>query len=155
MRADPMFPVIERVAAICEEALSGADPRPFVAIGGSTVEKPFMCHVGELPQNVQVVDPASSTSSLGGRAKGLYRLEWSVAVTMWADRKDLVATSRAITAWWSAIARAVAADRTLGGLVHHAQPYWSTGWTSRNQAGTYLVAVEGGVSVRQDIDPLC
>lgn len=148
-----VYPVIEKVAQLCKAALDG-DKYLFIAIGGSSVEQPFMCHIGELPQNVTVSDPASSTVKLGG-ASGVYELQYDVTVTLWADRVDLVKTSEIVTGWWELIARAVAADRTLGHLVQHAQPYMTGSWSGRNQKrGTYLVAIEGGVRVRQTINPI-
>lgn len=153
-----MFEVIRYVEGICKDVLGELDPKPFIAVGGSSVEQPFMCHVGELPQGVQVLDPSSSATTLVGGAPtacGLYRIEFDVALTMWGDRHDLAATSQTILGWWELVARAVAADRTLGGLVQHAQPFYSTGWTGRNQKRTtYIVAIEGGVRVRMDINPL-
>lgn len=152
--ASPMYDSIEYAADLCAGALDLMDPKPFVAVGGSSVEKPFMCHVGELPLNVQVTDPVTADSAYMGRvARGMYRVEYSIPLTLWAARQDLVSTSRMLVSWWEAIARAVASDKTLGGTVEHAQPYWSASWSQRNQNGAYLVAMEGGISVRRDIDP--
>lgn len=150
-----LYDVIDYVAGICEGVTEGLDPQPFVGIGGSPQLKPFMCHVGEVPRNLTVTDPASSgIAAMGGRTCGDYRCEFDVSVTLWADRADLVGTCRMVMGWFELIARAVAADRTLGGRVEHAQPYYSSAWTSSNQKKTtYLVAVECGVHVRTVIKP--
>ncbi|MBY4796786.1 hypothetical protein K6V98_00175 [Collinsella sp. AGMB00827] len=151
-----IYPVIRAVENICKEALQALDQSPFTAIGGSSVEQPFMCHIGELPASVSVISPSTSvTRTMGAPARSALALKYDVPITMWADRIELVSTSELLVSWWEAIARAIAADRTLGSLVQHAEPYWRDGWTARNdKRGTYIVVVAGGVRVAQDVNPL-
>lgn len=145
---------IRYVEAVAERALASCDPKPFVSIGGSTTGKPFEFIVRELPESVDFGDRSTSTTRPMG-ARACYRVEFSVACQAWAKRKGVEAASASVLEWLELFCAAIAADRTLGGLALHAEPYVSQGGTAyENDRALYLAAIDLGVRVKAEIDPL-
>ncbi len=147
---------IKYVEGIAEKALADCNPRPFVSIGGSTTGKPFEFIVRELPESVDIGDRSTATTmGMGVAARGCYRVEFSIACQAWAKRKGVEAASATVLEWTERFIAAVAADRTLGGLALHAEPFISQGGTAyENDRALYLAAVDLGVRVKAEIDPL-
>lgn len=142
---------IRYVNGLSDKALS--EEPVFVSIGGSTVQKPSEFLVREVVQNVSFSDTV--TSSIGGmRASGHYRVEFSVACQAWAQRSSLVEASELVQSWVLAMFRQVAADKTLGGLCIHAEPYVESAGTALDK-GTklYTAAFDFGVRVKAEIEP--
>ncbi len=151
---DVFAPCIEYVEGLVASALEGADPKPVISIGGTDVDHQFEVYVCETPQSVSFSD-VSTSHVMGQSVRGLYVVEFSVMFQMqsqcslpggaWLAAKDVLG-------WFEAVARAVANDKTLGGLCTHAEPYLSQSATA-NAAKTWTHVVEGGVRVRADFNP--
>lgn len=142
------------VEGVAERALAQCDPKPYVSIGGSTVGKPFEFIVRELPESVDFADRSTSTTRAVG-ARASYRVEFSVACQAWAKRGGLMEATSTVLEWVERFCAAIAADRTLGGLAVHAEPYVSRGGTAyENNKTTCLAAIDFGVRVKAEIDPL-
>lgn len=152
MGAENLFwQCIEHVKSLSDRAL--ADEPVFVSIGGSTVQKPAEFLVREVVENVSFSDTVTST--LGGvRASGHYRVEFSVACQAWAQRPSLTEASELVQSWVLALFRQVAADKTLGGLCVHAEPYVEGAGTALDK-GTklYTAAFDFGVRVKAEVGP--
>jgi hypothetical protein len=151
MASDNIFwQCIEYVRGLSDKAL--ANEPVVVSIGGSTVQKPAEFLVREVVESVSFTD--SVTSSMGTRAAGHYRVEFSVACQAWAQRASLMDASELVQSWMLAMFRQVAADKTLGGLVVHAEPYVSNGGTALDK-GTklYTAAFDFGVRIKAEIEP--
>lgn len=145
---------IRYVEGIAERALAACDPKPLVSIGGSTAGKPFEFIVRELPESVDIGD-RSTTTTMGMGARGCYRVEFSIACQAWAKRKDVDAATATVLEWVERFIAAIAADRTLGGLVLHSEPFVSQGGTMyQDGKSTCLAAIDLGVRVKAQIDPL-
>lgn len=145
---------IKYVEGAVDKALADCNPKPFVSIGGSTTGKPFEFIVRELPESVEIGDRSTATT-MGSGARGSYRVEFSIACQAWAKRKGVEAASATVLEWVERFVAAMAADRTLGGLVIHAEPYVSQGGTAyENDRALYLAAIDFGVRVKAQIDPL-
>lgn len=122
-----------------------------VSIGGSGVQRADEFLVREVPQAVTISD--RSTSAMGAHgARGSYRVEFNVAFEVWARRATVPEASRVVSLWVERMVRRVAADKTLGGLVVHAEPYVDNG-DSAAVDRTYLAAINCGVTVRAEVDP--
>lgn len=142
---------IEYVKGLSDKALSGEPV--FVSVGGSTSQRPAEFLVREVVQNVSFSDTV--TSAMGGmRASGHYRVEFSVACEAWAQKSSLVEASTLVQSWVLALFRQVAADKTLGGLCIHAEPYVESAGTALEK-GTklYTAAFDFGVRVKAEIEP--
>lgn len=145
---------IRYVEGVAEMALAACDPKPLVSIGGSTAGKPFEFIVRELPESVDIGD-RSTTTTMGMGARGCYRVEFSIACQAWAKRKDVDAATATVLEWVERFIAAIAADRTLGGLVLHSEPFVSQGGTMyQDGKSTCLAAIDLGVRVKAQIDPL-
>lgn len=145
---------IKYVEGVAEKALADCDPKPFVSIGGSTTGKPFEFIVRELPESVNIGDRSTATT-MGMGARGCYRVEFSIACQAWAKRKGVDKASETVLGWAERFIAAIAADRTLGGLAIHAEPFVSQGGTAyENDRALYLAAIDLGVRVKAEIDPL-
>lgn len=152
MDAENLFwQCIEHVKSLSDKAL--ADEPVYVSIGGSTVQKPAEFLVREVVENVSFSDTVTST--LGGvLASGHYRVEFSVACQAWAQRASLMDASELVQSWMLALFRQIAADKTLGGLCVHAEPYVESAGTALDK-GTklYTAAFDFGVRVKAEIEP--
>lgn len=145
--------VIRCVEGIAKTELEHAEVTPYVSIGGSTVAKPFEFLVREMPESVDMSDRATSTVSAMG-ARGRYRVEFTVACQAWAKQRGIEPACSAVLDWAERFCSAIAADKTLGGLVVHAQPYiGQCGTAYENDRALYLAAIDLGVRVKADIDP--
>lgn len=122
-----------------------------VTIGGSGVQRADEFLVREVPQAVSISDRSTSAMGRSG-ARGSYRVEFNVAFEVWARRATLPEASRVVNLWVERMVRRVAADKTLGGLVIHAEPYVDNGG-STSVDKTYLAAMNCGVSVKAEVDP--
>ncbi len=142
---------IRYVKGLSDKVLS--EEPVFVSIGGSTVQKPSEFLVREVVQNVSFSDTVTSSMS-GMRASGHYRVEFSVACQAWAQRSSLVEASELVQSWVLALFRQVAADKTLGGLCIHAEPYVESAGTALDK-GTklYTAAFDFGVRIKAEIEP--
>lgn len=142
---------IAHVRALSDKALSGEPV--FVSIGGSTVQKPAEFLVREVVRNVSFSDTVTSAMA-GARASGHYRVEFSVACEAWAQKPSLTEASALVQSWVLALFRQVAADKTLGGLCIHAEPYVEGAGTALEK-GTklYTAAFDFGVRVKAEIEP--
>lgn len=152
MDADNLFwQCIEHVKGLSDKALEG-EPA-YVSVGGSTIQQPAEFLVREVVENVSFSDTVTST--LGGvRASGHYRVEFSVACQAWAQRPSLTDAAELVQSWVLALFRQVAADKTLGGLCVHAEPYVESAGTALDK-GTklYTAAFDFGVRVKAEIEP--
>lgn len=145
---------IRYVEGIAKECVSGCQTEPFVSIGGSTAMKPFEFIVRELPESVSFDDSSTSTVAMR-RARACYRVDFSVACQAWAKKRGVDSASFAVMEWFERFCSAIASDRTLGGLVIHAEPYFSQGGTAyENDRALYLAGIDFGVRVKAQIDPI-
>ena len=142
---------IEYVGDMVAGALARFDPCPDVRIGGFTVEKPFCVYVCEEPQSVSFSD-VSTSHVMGQQARGLYRVEFDVMFQLQAVRREIWDAALMTLEWFDAVARAVANDKTLGGLAIHAAPYFSQGGTAKRDR-QFVHVSEGGVHVKADFNP--
>lgn len=149
---DVFTPCIEYVETLVTSSLAEASPKPSIAIGGFSVEKPFQVYVCEDPQDVSFTDRSTSHVTMGGSVAGLYRVEFSVMVQMQAVRKEIWEASKLVLSWFEAFSRAVANDKALGGLCTHAAPYFSIGETTKRDR-QYAHVIEGGVRITADFNP--
>lgn len=143
---------IERVEGDVSAALADMNPHPYISKGGAKTQQPFEVVVREIVTDVSIEDVVTN-SYMGGRSRGGYSIEFSIALEMWAKTADLFNTTSIVQEWAARIMSAVAADKTLGGLVDHAQPYISTVGTAPAN-NKYMAAIEGGVRVKAEIDPV-
>lgn len=147
---------IRYVEGVAKSALADVGQDLRISIGGSTVSLPFEFVVRELPEDVAISDRSTSTTApMGAGPKGSYRVEFSVACQAWAKQRGVEQAASLVNGWVETFVAAIAADRTLGGLVIHAQPYIGRGGTAyENDRAIYLAAIDFGVRVRAEIDPL-
>lgn len=141
---------IQYIEGLAEDAL--ADEPVVVSIGGSTVQKPSEFLVRELVTNVSFSDQVTSTLG-ASKAKGCYRAEFSVACQAWTKKSRLVEASELVQSWMLKLFKAVAADKTLGGLCIHAEPYVESGGTAFENSKLYIAAFDFGIRIKADIDP--
>lgn len=142
------------VNGLVEKALDGSDPMPFISIGGVGVSHQYEVYVCEDPQSVSFSD-VSTSHVMGQAVHGLYVVEFNVMFQLQSQRSGRDGAwlaSKDTLEWFTAIARAVANDKTLGGLCTHAQPYMATGGTA-NDGKTWTHVIEGGVRVQADFNP--
>ena len=155
--SDVFAPAIEYILPLWEKCFDGAGPDFHVSIGGSKVEKPFEALVREAVESVDVSDLSTSagaiTTAMGQRARAAYRVEFNVPLEAWCVRQGVWDASKLLLDAFERLCGLVAADRTLGGIALHAQPYYSSiGTAARDKQ--YLAAISCGVRVKADIDPL-
>lgn len=142
---------IEYVKGLADEALEGESA--VVTIGGTTVQQPAEFLIREVPESVTFSDRVTSHVAMGG-ARGLYRVEFNVACETWAKRPKLTDASFAVLGWMQALFSRVAADKTLGGLCVHAEPYFESAGSSRDSSNkAYIAAIDFGIHVKAEIDP--
>lgn len=135
-------------------ALSGVDQLELsmgrIAVDESQALRPAEVRVRPLAEDFEVTDPVTSTTF--PRACAPVDVRFSVLVDMWSVRASMRDAAADVAAWWQALAAAVAADRTLGGLVSHATPFRRLqGYAPRD--AQYAASVTGGVSVMATIKP--
>lgn len=141
---------IKHLEGVAKKAL--ADETCTVTVGGTTVGRQDEFLVRELPQSVTFSDRVTSAMGAGG-AKGCYRTEFNVAFEVWSKRSTLEGASSLVLSWMQAVFAAVAADKTLGGLVIHAEPYVEQGGTSIDTNKTYVAGIDCGISIKAEVDP--
>lgn len=126
-----------------------------VSVGGTGVNRPSEFIVREIAQNPTFTDRVTSAVAMGAsRAQGTYRVEFDVACEAWSTKTDLLAVSQDVQRWFLLFVRAVAADKTLGGLVIHAEPYLSDSGTAKDPDGRrYIADITFGVKIKAEIDP--
>ncbi len=152
MAAETLFQdTITYVHGLAKSAL--ADEGVPVTIGGTTVNRPSEFIVREVVQNVSVSDRSTSTPVMG-KARGCWRLSFSVACEAWSTKADLETAAFDVQRWYLLLMRAVAADKTLGGLVIHAEPYMSEAGTAKDADGRrYIADITFGINVKAELDP--
>ena len=123
-----------------------------VTVGGTTVGRQDEFLVRELPQSVTFSDRSTSAMGASG-ARGCYRTEFNVAFEVWAKRPTLEKASSLVQSWVQAVFAAVAADKTLGGLAVHAEPYFEQGGTSVDTNKTFVAGIDCGIRIKAEIDP--
>lgn len=136
---------------LAESVLSDEDCT--VTIGGTTVGRNFEFLIRELPQSVTFSD--SVTNALNAsRAQGHYRCEFNIAFETWSKRKTIEQASFEVLKWVQAVFSAVALDKTLGGLVVHAEPYFETSGTALDTTNKLFTAgIDCGIHVKAEIIP--
>ena len=142
---------VKHVLGLAKGAL--AQESVAVSIGGSTVMKPSEFVVRELVQSATFSDRSTSSMGMGG-ARGSYRVEFDVACEAWCKKASLEAASSAVQRWCLLLVRAVARDKTLGGIAVHAEPYFSDGGTAVDGDNhTYIADITFGIPVKAEVDP--
>lgn len=142
---------IEYVKGLADKALKGETA--IVTIGGTTVQQPAEFLVREVPESVTFSDRSTSCMGRSG-ARGLYRVEFNVVCETWCKKATLTAASYTVLGWMQALFSHVAADKTLGGLCVHAEPYFESAGSSRDSTNKqYIAAIDFGIHVKADIDP--
>lgn len=145
---------VEYILPIWESSFEGAPVKFPTSIGGSRVEKPNEALVREAVESVEVDDISTSTVPMGmGRARGAYRVQFSVPLEAWCIRADVWGASSILLNAFERLCASIAADRTLGGAVMHAEPYYSSIGTATKDK-QYIAAISCGVRVKATIDPL-
>lgn len=130
-----------------------ADEDVTVSVGGTTVGRNFEFLIRELPQSVTVSDAVTNALS-AGKARGYYRCEFNIAFETWSKRKTLDKATSDVMRWVQLAFDAIALDKTLGGLVIHAEPYFDTGGTAQDTTNKlYTAAIDCGVHVKAEIIP--
>lgn len=126
-----------------------------VSIGGTGVNRPREFIVREIAQNPTFTDRVTSAMATGASSsRGTYRVEFNVACEAWSTKADLLAVSQDVQRWFLLFARAVAADKTLGGLVIHAEPYLSDSGTAKGSDGRrYIADITFGVHIKAELGP--
>lgn len=145
---------IEYVFNLVEKAMEGEKPGPFISIGGTGVSHQYEVYVCEDPQSVTFSD-VSTSHVMGQTVHGLYVVEFNVMFQIQSQhsgRDGAWLSSKDTLGWFSEIAKAVANDKTLGGLCIHAEPYMSTGGTA-SDGKTWTHVTEGGVRIKADFNP--
>lgn len=139
---------IQYLGGLAAKALEGQTC--YVSVGGSEVQRQDEFLVREMPESVTFSDRVTSAMGQGG-ARGCYRVEFNVPFDAWARRPSLARASSLVLAWCQSVFAAVAADKTLGGLAVHAEPYFESGGTAHDKS--YLAGVSCGVHIKAEIDP--
>lgn len=155
MSADVCGSAAAYLAEAVNLALSRSDGAPRrVSVGESPTPLPSELIVRELPESMEVSDPVTSRPTIGGRAYAAPLLVTaSVGVELWSTRARLLDATADVGAWWQAVMAVVASDRTLGGLVSHAVPYYSSSGLAMRDA-QYCAAMYAGVRFTFEIKPL-
>lgn len=147
---------IRYVEGLAKVALKDVEQDLLISIGGSTIGRDFEFVVREMPEDVEISDRSTSTAApIGSRPRGCYQVEFSVACQAWAKQSGVERAASLVNGWVERFVSAIAADRTLGGLVAHADPYIGRGGSAyENNRAVYLAAIDFGVRVKARIDPL-
>lgn len=155
MSADVCGSAAAHLAEAVSLALSRSDGAPRrVSVGGSPTVLPSEVIVRELPESVEVSDPVTSRPAIGGRAYAAPLLVTaSVGVELWSTRARLLDATEDVGRWWQSVMAVVASDRTMGGLVSHAVPYYSSSGSAMRDA-QYVAAIDAGVRFTYEIKPL-
>lgn len=143
---------IQHVRGLADLALAGEPDAPFVSVGGASNQRPAEFLVRELVEDVTFSDRSTSAMGRSG-ARGCYRVEFAVACEAWCRRPTLAASSEAVQRWMQLLFERVAADKTLGGLCVHAEPYVGRGGTALDTNKLYTSAFDFGIRVSAEIDP--
>lgn len=150
---DVISSTVEYVLPIWQKAFGGAPVKFFTSIGGSNVMKPHEAIVREAVQSMEVSDLSTSTVSVMGRARSAYRLDFEIPLEAWCVRADVWDASKVLLNGFEKLCGLVAADKTLGGHVSHAQPFYvSIGTATRDKQ--FIAAINCGICVSVDIDPI-
>ncbi len=150
---DVISSTIEYVLPIWQKAFGSAPVKFFTSIGGSNVQKPNEAIVREAAQSMEVSDLSTSTVSAMGRARSAYRLDFEIPLEAWCVRADVWDASKVLLNGFEKLCGLVAADKTLGGHVSHAQPFYvSVGTATRDKQ--FIAAINCGIRVSVDIDPI-
>jgi hypothetical protein len=147
--------VSERILEIAQESLGGIESAPDrISIGGKATKVPKEVIVRELAENVSVNDRVTTQAfGMGKKMFAPLDLEFSVSIELSSTRAGLLDASNDVSMWWELIARGVAADRTLGGLVYHSVPYLSNSGSALRD-NQYIAAIDGGVRCKAELCPL-
>lgn len=146
--------VAEHVRGVLEESLEGAYPMPRLTVGGSADMAPFDVLVREAPANVEFSDSTSSHAVMGRAAyAGSCVCQFDVNVEMLATRATVTHAADTVLAWLESFVGYLLADRTLGGLVEHAQPVTQPVYTAEANR-KFMAGVVCGVRCRKTIKPI-
>lgn len=144
--------VIERIESTVK-SLFPADG-PAVTVGGTGTGRNSEIWIGAMPEAVEFSDRSTSRPTMG-RAEGRYSVRFEVPISMYAKMRGMGESTATVLGWYERVASAIAADKTLGGLCVHAEPFFSTAGTGRDgDRALYVAAIDGGVRVRAEIDPI-
>ena len=150
---DVISSTIEYVLPIWQKAFSSAPVKFFTSIGGSNVNKPHEAIVREAVQSMEVSDLSTSTVSAMGSARSAYRLDFEIPLEAWCVRAKVWDASKVLLNGFEKLCGLVAADKTLGGHVSHAKPFYvSVGTATRGDQ--FLALITCGIRVSVDIDPI-
>ena len=141
---------IERVEQDVKAALADMSPKPYISIGGAKTQQPFEVLVREIATDFSIDDVVTNTYM--GASRGGYSITFSVSIEMWAKTASLTNSTSIVQEWAARVMSAIAADKTLGNLCDHAQPFVTAVGTSPADT-KYMAAIEGGVRVKAFIDP--
>lgn len=150
---DVISSTIEYVLPIWQKAFDSAPVKFFTSIGGSNVQKPHEALVREAVQSMEVSDLSTSTVSAMGRARSAYRLDFEIPLEAWCVRAKVWDASKVLLNGFEKLCGLVAADKTLGGHVSHAKPFYvSVGTATRGDQ--FLAVITCGIRVSVDVDPI-
>lgn len=142
---------IEYVEGLAKEALKYE--RVTVSVGGNPTYVPNEFIVREIVQNPEFSDRVTSVCTLG-KAQGAYRVEFNVGLEAWSTKASLPVASADVQRWALLLVKAVAADKTLGGLVIHAEPYVTSSGTAKDVDGRkYIASIDFGIHIKAELDP--
>lgn len=142
---------IEYVEGLAREALK--DERVTVTVGGNPTYLPSEFIVREIVQNPEFSDRVTSVCALG-KAQGAYRVNFDVGIEAWTTKASLPVAAADVQRWALLMVKAVAADKTLGGLVVHAEPYVSSSGTAKDVDGRkYIASIDFGIHIKAELDP--
>lgn len=142
---------IEYVEGLAKEALKYE--RVTVTIGGNPTYLPSEFIVREIVQNPEFTDRATSVCTLG-KAQGAYRVNFDVGIEAWTTKASLPVAAADVQRWALLLVKAVAADKTLGGLVIHAEPYVSSSGSAKDVDGRkYIASIDFGIHIKAELDP--
>ena len=144
---------IEYIEPLWEKAFEDAPVSFFTSIGGSKVEKPYESLVREAVESVEVEDLATSTVSVMGKARSAYNVTFNVPLEAWCVRSTVWDASKILLNGFEKLCSLIAADKTLGGRVDHAAPYYSSiGTATRDKQ--FIAAIDCGIRASICIDPI-
>lgn len=150
---DVISSTIEYVLPIWQKAFGSSPVKFFTSIGGSNVQKPHEALVREAVQSMEVSDLSTSTVSAMGRARSAYRLDFEIPLEAWCVRAKVWDASKVLLNGFEKLCGLVSADKTLGGHVSHAKPFYvSVGTATRGDQ--FLAVITCGIRVSVDIDPI-
>lgn len=150
---DVISSTIEYVLPIWQKSFDSAPVKFFTSIGGSNVQKPHEALVREAVQSMEVSDLSTSTVSAMGRARSAYRLDFEIPLEAWCVRAKVWDASKVLLNGFEKLCGLVAADKTLGGHVSHAKPFYvSIGTATRGDQ--FLALITCGIRVSVDVDPI-